>query len=63
MTTTARLAQAAYESGRRAMNAGHPDVAARLMREGLAQLGWRQRAAGRPVTSPSSIRPSLPGCL
>jgi tetratricopeptide (TPR) repeat protein len=28
------------------MNAGHPDVAARLMGEGLARLGWRQAAAG-----------------
>ena len=30
----------------RAMNTGHPDVAARLMHEGLALLGWRQPADG-----------------
>ena len=33
-------------AGLRAMNTGHPDVAARLMHEGLALLGWRQPADG-----------------
>lgn len=46
MTTALRLANAAHERGLRAMNTGHPDVAARLMHEGLALLGWCQPADG-----------------
>ncbi|HTU75989.1 MAG TPA: CHAT domain-containing protein [Trebonia sp.] len=56
MTTALRLAQAAHESGMRAMNTGHPDVAARLMREGLARLGWRQRAGGKSDDIPPEHR-------
>jgi len=56
MTTAVRLAQAARNSGRRAANAGHPDVAARLMREGLTRLGWRQRADGEAGDLPPEHR-------
>jgi tetratricopeptide (TPR) repeat protein len=52
VTTPLRLAQAAHESGLRAINAGHPDEAARLMRDGLARLGLRQRASGAPDDIP-----------
>jgi tetratricopeptide (TPR) repeat protein len=52
VTEALRLAQAAHESGLQAINAGHPDEAARLMRDGLARLGWRQRAAGEPDDIP-----------
>ena len=40
-------------AGLRAMNTGHPDVAARLMHEGLALLGWRQPPDGGTGDLPS----------
>lgn len=41
MTTLDQRAVAAQRNGQRAGNAGHPAVGARLVRSGLAELGWR----------------------
>ncbi|HUN33286.1 MAG TPA: CHAT domain-containing protein [Trebonia sp.] len=57
MTTPLRSAQAAHESGLRAANAGHLDLAARLMREGLTQLRWRQRPGGDADDIPPEYAP------
>jgi CHAT domain-containing protein len=41
VTTPEERARAAYDSGVQAGNSGHPAVAARLLRDGLAEIGWR----------------------
>ena len=48
MNTPQQRAEAAYVSGQRAGNSGHPAVAVRRLRAGLAELGWSEGEAGGP---------------
>ena len=48
MSTAAQRASRAHRRGVLAGNAGHPAVGARLVRTGLAALGWREDGGGVP---------------
>jgi tetratricopeptide (TPR) repeat protein len=45
VTTLEQRAEAAQRNGQRAGNAGHPAAGARLVRSGLAELGWHEKAS------------------
>jgi CHAT domain len=64
VTDPEQQARQAFERGVRASNAGRPAVGARLLRAGLATLGWREDAwqagawrAGARADTPEGARP------
>jgi tetratricopeptide (TPR) repeat protein len=56
VNTAERRARDAQRQGQRAGNAGQPAVGARLVREGLAVLGWREDGGGPSVHSALAAR-------
>jgi tetratricopeptide (TPR) repeat protein len=56
VTTPERRAEEAHRKGLRAGNSGHPAIAARWLRSGLAELGWREEANGAGTAMPGPYR-------
>lgn len=56
MTTPERRAEEAHRKGLRAGNSGHPAIAVRWLRSGLAELGWREEANGAGAALPEPYR-------
>lgn len=57
MTTPERRAEEAHRKGLRAGNSGHPALAARHLRVGLAALGWHEQSSGDGGNLPEPYRP------
>ena len=56
MRTPERRAEEAHRRGLRAGNSGHPVIAARWLRSGLAELGWKEEASGAGTAVPEAYR-------
>jgi CHAT domain-containing protein len=56
VTTPERRAEEAHRKGLRAGNSGHPAIAARRLRSGLAELGWREESNGAGAAVPEPYR-------
>jgi tetratricopeptide (TPR) repeat protein len=56
VTTPERRAEEAHRKGLRAGNSGHPAIAARWLRSGLAELGWVEESNSADAAVPEPYR-------